>query len=51
MKLLPRHRLHGNKLLILSTAVQANQAAGTRNALEQEKAVGRWGKQLAKASE
>lgn len=51
MKLLPRHHLHSDKLFILSNAAQANHAAGTRNTLEQGKAVGRWGKQLAKASE
>ena len=51
MKLLPIHRLHYDKLFVLSSAAQANRAAGTRNTLEQEKAVGRWGKKLVKASE
>jgi len=39
-KLLPGHNLHCNKLFILSSAVQANCAAGTRNTLEQEKQLG-----------
>lgn len=39
MKSLPRHHIHYNKLFVLSSGVQANHAACTRNMLQQEKTV------------